>query len=105
MARATPVGLAFSVVRDAHANTFPTHRVHNGPGWWMERVVHGEFVARCTRCDQPVREDQSHVMVVPVGRGRMFFHAGCWSVRDVRDDDEVEQERKTSRPSARDAKH
>jgi hypothetical protein len=37
-----------------------------------------EFLARCTECGQPVHEDHSHVMVVPVGRGRMFFHAGCW---------------------------
>ena len=44
-----------------------------------------EFVARCTSCGQPVREDHSHVMVVPVGRGRMFFHAGCWRVKAVRD--------------------
>jgi hypothetical protein len=36
-----------------------------------------DFLAVCRRCGQPVREDHSHVMVVPVGRGRMFFHAGC----------------------------
>ena len=30
-------------------------------------------------------QDHSHVMVVPVGRGRMFFHAGCWRVRAVRE--------------------
>ena len=44
-----------------------------------------EFLARCTRCGQPVREDHSHVMLVPVGRGRMFFHAGCWRINPVRD--------------------
>lgn len=25
------------------------------------------------------------MMLVPVGRGRMFFHAGCWRVKAVRE--------------------
>lgn len=36
-----------------------------------------ETVAVCKRCGQSVHEHQSHIMLVPVGRGRMFFHAGC----------------------------
>jgi hypothetical protein len=40
-------------------------------------VVRSEFLANCRRCERPVFEDHSHVMVVPVGRGRMFFHEGC----------------------------
>ena len=51
----------------------------------MKGLRHNEFVATCTACGQPVREDHSHVMLVPVGRGRMFFHAGCWRVDTVRD--------------------
>jgi hypothetical protein len=74
------------MARDAHSRTFPMHRFHNRPGWWMENVIHSEFVARCTMCGQPVREDHSHVMIVPVGRGRMFFHAGCWQIKAVRDE-------------------
>ena len=34
-------------------------------------------LADCDRCGRPVREHDSHVMVVPVGRKRMYFHAGC----------------------------
>ena len=51
----------------------------------MKGVRHNEFLATCKACGQPVREDHSHVMLVPVGRGRMFFHAGCWRVDGVRD--------------------
>lgn len=36
-----------------------------------------EILANCRRCGQPVRESHSHVMIVPVGRARMFFHGGC----------------------------
>ena len=51
----------------------------------MKGVRNSEFLATCKACGQPVREDHSHVMLVPVGRGRMFFHAGCWRVRAVRE--------------------
>ena len=34
-------------------------------------------LAACKRCGRAVREHHSHVMVVPVGRKRMYFHAGC----------------------------
>lgn len=44
-----------------------------------------EFLANCRRCGQPVREDHSHVMVVPVGRARMFFHRGCEPIRRTPD--------------------
>ena len=44
-----------------------------------------QFIGRCERCGQAVREDHSHVMVVPVGRGRMFFHAGCDPIRPTSD--------------------
>ena len=50
----------------------------------MKGVRNSEFLATCKACGQPVREDHSHVMLVPVGRGRMFFHAGCWRVEAVR---------------------
>jgi DNA-binding CsgD family transcriptional regulator len=43
----------------------------------LGNVVRSEFLANCRRCERPVFDDHSHVMVVPVGRGRMFFHAGC----------------------------
>jgi hypothetical protein len=38
------------------------------------------------------------MMLVPVGRGRMFFHAGCGRVKVVRDegDDGLKAERETS---------
>ena len=36
-----------------------------------------ETLADCKRCGRAVREDHSHVMVVPVGHKRMYFHAGC----------------------------
>jgi hypothetical protein len=52
----------------------------------MKNAIHGEFVATCTRCGQTVREDQSHVMIVPVGGSRMFFHAGCWRIKALRDE-------------------
>ena len=51
----------------------------------MKGVRNSEFLATCKACGQSVREDHSHVMVVPVGRGRMFFHARCWRVRAVRE--------------------
>ena len=51
----------------------------------MNGVRNSEFLATCKACGQPVREDHSHVMLVPVGRGRMFFHAGCWRVKAVRE--------------------
>ncbi len=37
----------------------------------------GETLADCKRCGREVREDHSHVMVVPVGHKRMYFQAGC----------------------------
>ena len=36
-----------------------------------------DSMADCKRCGRPVRESHSHVMVVPVGHKRMYFHAGC----------------------------
>jgi hypothetical protein len=45
-----------------------------------------EVVADCSTCGRPVREDHSHIMLVPVGRARMFFHAGCGSINSVRDE-------------------
>lgn len=37
----------------------------------------GSELGACKRCGRPVYERHSYVMLVPVGRGRMFFHAGC----------------------------
>ncbi len=39
--------------------------------------MYNAIVADCKRCGQPVHEYQSHVMVVPVGHKRLYFHAGC----------------------------
>jgi hypothetical protein len=36
-----------------------------------------DSLADCNRCGRAVREDHSHVMVVPVGHKRMYFHAAC----------------------------
>jgi hypothetical protein len=45
-----------------------------------------ERIADCKRCGRAVREDLSHVMAVPVGHTRMYFHAGCEPpIRDKRD--------------------
>jgi hypothetical protein len=35
------------------------------------------FVGTCQRCGTSVHEEQSHVIVVNVGGGRTFYHAGC----------------------------
>jgi hypothetical protein len=53
----------------------------------MENVMGNVFVANCKRCGQPVREGHPYVMVVPVGRGRMVFHAGCWRIKAMGDPD------------------
>ena len=45
------------------------------------RRMSSEVLANCRRCGQPVRESHSHVMIVPVGRARMFFHGGCGADR------------------------
>ena len=37
----------------------------------------GTHIGDCSRCSRPVHEGQSHVMIVPLGRGRVFYHAGC----------------------------
>ena len=50
----------------------------------MKGVRNTEYVATCEASGRPVREKRSHVMLVPVGRGRMYFHAGCWRVKAVR---------------------
>jgi hypothetical protein len=34
-------------------------------------------LADCKRCGRAVHEDHSHVMVVPMGHKRIYFHAGC----------------------------
>ena len=54
-----------------------TGRRHEEVGRVGGNAMSREFLGNCKRCGQPVREDHSYVMVVPVGRGRMFFHAGC----------------------------
>ena len=45
-------------------------------GQWKAKSMSDNIAADCTRCGQPVHEHQSHIMLVPVGRGRTFFHAG-----------------------------
>jgi hypothetical protein len=44
-----------------------------------------KFIGRCRTCGRLVREDDSHVMVVPEGEGRIFFHAGCEPIKRTRD--------------------
>jgi hypothetical protein len=45
-----------------------------------------DSIAECKRCGREVRESHSHVMVVPVGHKRMYFHGGCEPlIRDKRD--------------------
>ena len=39
----------------------------------------------CERCGRPVRENHSHIMIVPVGHKRMYYHAGCEPIRDKPD--------------------
>ena len=51
---------------------------------WMH--LSGESLADCKRCGRAVHKDHCHVMVVPVGHKRMYFHAGCEpSIRDKPD--------------------
>jgi hypothetical protein len=60
------------------------------------RHISSEVLANCRRCGQPVRESHSHVMIVPVGRARMFFHGGCEPIEPTADQD-AKKERKTDR--------
>ncbi len=41
----------------------------------------GPHVGDCARCGRLVLEHQSHLMIVPSGRGRVFYHAGCEPLR------------------------
>lgn len=84
------------IASDAHHLPYVSLAPRTG-GAGMQNAQ-SEFLARCRRCGQPVREDHSHVMIVPVGRGRMFFHAGCWRIKAVRDpvDERPEAEREAS---------
>ena len=43
----------------------------------------GTHVGECSRCGRPVHEEQSYVMVAPLGRGRVFYHAGCEPLRSA----------------------
>ena len=43
----------------------------------------GSHIGDCSRCGRPVLERQSHVMIVPIGRGRVFYHAGCEPLRST----------------------
>ena len=63
------------------------------------RCMSGESLADCKRCGREVREDHSHVMVVPVGHKRIYFHAGCEpAIRDNPDlaEDKIRSADKTS---------
>ena len=60
------------------------------------RHISSEVLANCRRCGQPVRESHSHVMIVPVGRARMFFHGGCEPIEPT-PDQAAKKERKTDR--------
>lgn len=59
-----------------------------------------EFLGICKRCDQPVYEHHAHVMVVPMGRGRRFFHIGCAPKDRAPDqaEERLQAERRTSSP-------
>jgi hypothetical protein len=43
----------------------------------------GTHIGDCSRCGRPVHEGQSHVMIVPLGRARVFYHAGCEPLRSA----------------------
>ena len=43
----------------------------------------GTHIGDCSRCGRPVHEAQSHVMIVPLGPGRVFYHAGCEPLRSA----------------------
>jgi hypothetical protein len=36
-----------------------------------------DYIDDCGRCGRPIKDHHSHVMVVPIGRGRRFYHASC----------------------------
>ena len=38
-------------------------------------------VGDCARCGRPIFERQSHLMIVPSGRPKVFYHAGCEPLR------------------------
>jgi hypothetical protein len=40
-----------------------------------------DFFADCNRCSKPLRESQSHIMVVNVDGGRKYFHEACQILR------------------------
>jgi hypothetical protein len=69
----------------------------------MSRRTKDEAMGVCKRCGQPVHEHHSHIMLVPVGRGRMFYHAGCEPIRrsDVEDGDKPSVEGVVDRASLR----
>jgi hypothetical protein len=54
-----------------------TLRVKDDSGIAEATSVSDYSLGDCKRCGRPVSEHQSHVMVVPVGHKRMYFHAGC----------------------------
>jgi hypothetical protein len=41
------------------------------------RSMTGNVVGNCKRCDEPVYEDEAHVMVVDSSLDQSFFHAAC----------------------------
>ena len=43
----------------------------------------GTHIGDCSRCGRSVHEGQSHVMIVPLERGRVFYHAGCEPLRSA----------------------
>jgi hypothetical protein len=54
-----------------------TLRVKGDSGTAEATSVSDYSLGNCKRCGRPVSEHQSHVMVVPVGHKRIYFHAGC----------------------------
>lgn len=87
---ARPLWPSTSIAREG-AHPTPTSASSNRAikgslGLVEARRMSTEPIADCKRCGRAVREDHSHVMVVPVGHTRMYFHAGCEPpIRDKRD--------------------
>lgn len=45
------------------------------------RYMSDDSFADCNRCSKPLRETQSHIMVVNVDGGRKYFHSACQAPR------------------------
>ena len=49
----------------------------------LEMSAEGLDLGTCARCGRAVLEHHSYVMIAPIGRGRVFYHAGCEPLRSA----------------------